>query len=254
MVRRGFGDAAKRIQELYLAGHKDEAIASVPDEWVDLKSLVGPPARIRERYRAWEDSGADSLSVRSRQPEAVEVMAKAARLNTDWALLAKILTSGEQASCVHPFASAPSTISATHRNRAWTCRACTPRSWTRWLCSTGSDLISCGSPSITSSMTATCLRGADGRRDRRAYQTGDAIERRLPAAVQPPGAAGRGPRGTHNISNGRIEVGVGMGYAPHEFRGFGLPVSRRVSLTDEGIEVWRSVRFFGRFRNLQQLL
>jgi hypothetical protein len=53
----------------------------VPDEWVDLKSLVGPPARIRERYRAWEDSGADSLSVRSRQPEAIEVMAQAARLN-----------------------------------------------------------------------------------------------------------------------------------------------------------------------------
>jgi len=81
MVRRGFGDAASRIQELYLAGHKDEAIASVPDEWVDLKSLVGPPARICERYRAWEDSGADSLSVRSRQPEAIEVMAQAARLN-----------------------------------------------------------------------------------------------------------------------------------------------------------------------------
>jgi alkanesulfonate monooxygenase SsuD/methylene tetrahydromethanopterin reductase-like flavin-dependent oxidoreductase (luciferase family) len=42
-----------------------------------------------------------------------------------------------------------------------------------------------------------------------------------------------------NISNGRIEVGVGMGYAPRESRGFGLPVSRRVSLTDEGIEVLR---------------
>ncbi|TMJ52045.1 MAG: LLM class F420-dependent oxidoreductase [Alphaproteobacteria bacterium] len=81
MVRRGFGDAAERIQELYLAGHKDEAIAIVPDEWVDLKSPVGPPARIRERYRAREDSGADSLSVRSRQSEAIEVMAKAARLN-----------------------------------------------------------------------------------------------------------------------------------------------------------------------------
>ena len=40
-----------------------------------------------------------------------------------------------------------------------------------------------------------------------------------------------------NISNGRVELGVGMGYAPHEFRGFGLPVSRRVSLTDEGIAV-----------------
>src|ERR1700757_324288 len=42
-----------------------------------------------------------------------------------------------------------------------------------------------------------------------------------------------------NVSNGRIEVGVGMGYAPHEFHGFGLPVSRRVSLTDEGLEVLR---------------
>lgn len=81
MVRRGFGDAAKRIQELYLAGRKDEAIAAVPDEWVDMKSLVGPSARIRERYRAWEDCGADTLNVRSRQPEALEAMAKAARLN-----------------------------------------------------------------------------------------------------------------------------------------------------------------------------
>ncbi len=81
MVRRGFGDAARRIQELYLAKRKDEAIAAVPDEWVDLKSLVGPAARIKQRYRAWEDSGADSISVRSRQPEAIEVMAQAARLN-----------------------------------------------------------------------------------------------------------------------------------------------------------------------------
>jgi alkanesulfonate monooxygenase SsuD/methylene tetrahydromethanopterin reductase-like flavin-dependent oxidoreductase (luciferase family) len=40
-----------------------------------------------------------------------------------------------------------------------------------------------------------------------------------------------------NLSGGRVELGCGMGYAPHEFRGFGLPVSRRVSLTNEGIEV-----------------
>src|ERR1700751_3004064 len=72
MVRRGFGDAAKRIQELYLAGHKAEAIATVPDEWVDLKSLLPPPVRIRERSRPWEESGADSPTVRSSQPEAIE--------------------------------------------------------------------------------------------------------------------------------------------------------------------------------------
>lgn len=40
-----------------------------------------------------------------------------------------------------------------------------------------------------------------------------------------------------NLSGGRVEIGVGMGYAPHEFRGFGFPASRRVSLTDEGLEV-----------------
>ena len=81
MIRCGFGEAADLVQELYLAGRKDEAAAAVPDEWVDMKSLVGPPARIMQRYAAWEESGATSLTVRSRQPEAIEVMAQAARLN-----------------------------------------------------------------------------------------------------------------------------------------------------------------------------
>jgi F420-dependent oxidoreductase-like protein len=79
MIRRGFADAAERIQELYLAHRKEEAIAAVPDEWVDMKSLVGPPARIRQRYGAWTDSGATGLTVRSRQPEAIEIMAEAVR-------------------------------------------------------------------------------------------------------------------------------------------------------------------------------
>src|SRR6478735_6304450 len=34
MTRRGFGDAADRIQELLLAGRRDEAVAAVPDEYV----------------------------------------------------------------------------------------------------------------------------------------------------------------------------------------------------------------------------
>ena len=42
-----------------------------------------------------------------------------------------------------------------------------------------------------------------------------------------------------NLSNGRVELGVGMGYAPHEFRGFGFPVSRRLSLMEEGLAVLR---------------
>jgi F420-dependent oxidoreductase-like protein len=81
MVRRGFAEAADRIQELYLAQRKDEAAAAVPDEWVDAKSLVGPKARIKQRYRAWEDSGLTGLTVRTKSVEAIEAMAEAARLN-----------------------------------------------------------------------------------------------------------------------------------------------------------------------------
>ena len=42
-----------------------------------------------------------------------------------------------------------------------------------------------------------------------------------------------------NLSGGRIELGVGMGYAPHEFRGFGIPLPQRLSRTEEGLEVLR---------------
>ena len=57
----GFGDAAERLQELFLGGAKEEAIATVSDEWIDLKSSVGPPKWIKRRYRAWENSGATGL-------------------------------------------------------------------------------------------------------------------------------------------------------------------------------------------------
>jgi len=40
-----------------------------------------------------------------------------------------------------------------------------------------------------------------------------------------------------NLSNGRVELGIGLGYAPHEFAGFGMPVSHRVSMTEEGLQV-----------------
>lgn len=80
MIRRGFGDAAERIQELYLAKRKDEAVAAVPDEFVDQGALVGPEARIRKRFRAWEDSGASGLTVAGDE-QAIRFMADCARLN-----------------------------------------------------------------------------------------------------------------------------------------------------------------------------
>jgi F420-dependent oxidoreductase-like protein len=79
MIRRGFGDAAQKIQELFLAKRKEEAVAAVPDEFCDEMSLVGPVARIRERYRAWADSGITGLTIVADQPDAMELMASLAR-------------------------------------------------------------------------------------------------------------------------------------------------------------------------------
>ena len=81
IVRRGYAEAAERVQELFLAGHKAEAAAAIPDEFIDEEALVGPPERIGERYRAWEDAGISGLTVRTSQDEAVELMAKLARRN-----------------------------------------------------------------------------------------------------------------------------------------------------------------------------
>jgi F420-dependent oxidoreductase-like protein len=80
MIRRGYADAAERIQQLFLAGRNQEAADAVPDEWVDARSLVGPPDRIKQRYRPWEESGATALMVRGGRA-AVEVMAEAAKLD-----------------------------------------------------------------------------------------------------------------------------------------------------------------------------
>ena len=81
MIRRGFGDAAERVQDLYLAGHKEAAAAAIPDEFIDEESLLGPQMRISTRYRAWEDCGITGLTLRTQQPEAIELMAKLARVN-----------------------------------------------------------------------------------------------------------------------------------------------------------------------------
>jgi F420-dependent oxidoreductase-like protein len=61
--RYGFEDAAKEVQDLYLEGKKDEAAAALPDELIDLVSLVGPADRVRERLRAYADAGVGTLGV-----------------------------------------------------------------------------------------------------------------------------------------------------------------------------------------------
>ncbi|MAE97202.1 MAG: LLM class F420-dependent oxidoreductase [Deltaproteobacteria bacterium] len=80
MIRRGFPEAAEQIQELFLAGKRAEAFAAVPDEYVDQGALIGPKARIAERYRPWADLGLDGLTLHTEQEEALHAMAEIADL------------------------------------------------------------------------------------------------------------------------------------------------------------------------------
>jgi F420-dependent oxidoreductase-like protein len=61
--RYGYEDAAKRIQDLYLEGRKDDATAAVPDALVDEVALCGPRERIRERLGEWTAAGVTTLMV-----------------------------------------------------------------------------------------------------------------------------------------------------------------------------------------------
>jgi F420-dependent oxidoreductase-like protein len=63
MARMGYESEANEIQRLFLEGKRDEAIAMVPSAFADEISLVGPPARIRDRLQMWEDSAVTTLNV-----------------------------------------------------------------------------------------------------------------------------------------------------------------------------------------------
>ena len=59
----GFEAAAAEVQDLYLEGKREEAMAAIPDALIDLVSLVGPKDRVAERLAAYRDAGVGSLLV-----------------------------------------------------------------------------------------------------------------------------------------------------------------------------------------------
>ena len=65
----------RSVQDLYLAGKKNEAIAAVPDALVDEVALVGGRERIADRVAAFRDCGVTTLVLQARQPEALRLLA-----------------------------------------------------------------------------------------------------------------------------------------------------------------------------------
>jgi F420-dependent oxidoreductase-like protein len=77
-ARYGYEAEAREIQDLFLDGKQREAAAKVPDAFVDEVALVGPVERIRERLAAFEESGATSLLISTRDAATLRGVAEAA--------------------------------------------------------------------------------------------------------------------------------------------------------------------------------
>lgn len=74
--RMGFADAANEIQELFLAGKRDQAIAAVPDELADEISLCGSKERIRDRLAAWHESPVTMLNIGTADADTLRFFAE----------------------------------------------------------------------------------------------------------------------------------------------------------------------------------
>ena len=62
--RAGYDDDARAVQELWLDGRRDAAIARVPDELVTRFSAVGTATMVAERFREFRRAGVTCLHVR----------------------------------------------------------------------------------------------------------------------------------------------------------------------------------------------
>jgi F420-dependent oxidoreductase-like protein len=76
--RYGYEEAANKIQDLYLAGKKMEAVTAVPDELVDEIALCGPRERIADRLAAWKECGITTLICGASDIHTLRVMAELA--------------------------------------------------------------------------------------------------------------------------------------------------------------------------------
>ena len=59
----GYEKEAKEIQDLYLDGHKRDAEAKVPLEWLEAANLVGPESYVKERIAAFQEAGVTNLQL-----------------------------------------------------------------------------------------------------------------------------------------------------------------------------------------------
>lgn len=74
--RYGWEEEAEKIQDLFLDGHRNEAMALIPDEFVDLATLTGDEGRIRERLQVYKDVGVTHFQIQPAGDNPLQVIEK----------------------------------------------------------------------------------------------------------------------------------------------------------------------------------
>ncbi len=76
MGRMGFEAEAAKVQDLFMAGKRAEAVAAVPDQFADEISLCGPIDRIKERLEAWKETPVTTLLLANQDSATMRAMAE----------------------------------------------------------------------------------------------------------------------------------------------------------------------------------
>ena len=73
--RLGYEQAVDTIQELFLHGRQNDAIAAVPNAMIDEICLVGPKTKIKDDLAAWRESKVTTMLIGG-SPETLRAVAE----------------------------------------------------------------------------------------------------------------------------------------------------------------------------------
>jgi len=76
-ARMGYEAEVNKIQELFMAGRRDEAVAAVPTQLVADISIVGPAAKVREDVARWEEASITMLVIGASSVDEMQAVAEA---------------------------------------------------------------------------------------------------------------------------------------------------------------------------------
>jgi len=81
--RLGYASALDEVQELYLAGRKQDAARAVPTELVEEIALVGPAAKVARDLARWEGTALTTMLLQGDPSSMLTVLAASQAARTD---------------------------------------------------------------------------------------------------------------------------------------------------------------------------